>query len=114
MGAAVVGQTCYIVSVRMLDPFATRVTEDGARSSPVRVLRGTGSNRSRRAPFVWGLVMSDRAKCERCTWWERGEVYPSSGECRVRSKHPRYGWPTTYPDDWCGEFSYAEPVEQDE
>lgn len=57
--------------------------------------------------------------CSACRWWDRDAGF-TEGQCRVmgpsfagevdnRTTQPSQGvWPTTFADDWCGEFAPRE------
>lgn len=54
-------------------------------------------------------------RCENCMYWlEKEPKKPSSktytiiGRCRRNAPIVQTGYPTTYPDDWCGEHKLDE------
>lgn len=59
--------------------------------------------------------------CGACAFWDRGN-HSTTGLCRrwgpdrlavtdsLAVLVAESGWPTTGPDDWCGEFEAADPV----
>lgn len=51
--------------------------------------------------------MSEREqRCKTCRWWSRQGNDPQEAECRRRPPvvSDRRPWPTTRPNDWCGDW----------
>jgi hypothetical protein len=57
----------------------------------------------------------DELRCSTCRFWEPPDSDDCFGECRRRAPLPRLGpdnadsiaraeWPSTFDDDWCGEW----------
>lgn len=63
-------------------------------------------------------LWSDRGagrRCEHCMFWVEkvpkratGKNYTIIGRCRRNAPVVEKGYPTSYPDDWCGEFKMDE------
>ncbi len=56
-------------------------------------------------------------KCKLCRFWETEGFKEGSGQCRCGVPAKDAGgepvsWPLTQDEDWCGEFRYAEKMEQ--
>lgn len=51
--------------------------------------------------------------CDTCAYW--ADDGDGSGECRRHAPRPRptdevTHWPSTLPDDWCGDWEDGEPI----